>query len=404
MLGRFVFFAMMVGFCISGEYSITRPASHSIFLSVFSAQGLPLVWLLTIPFNLALVALYNWLLPKFGPLKIALSLIVLVIGINSLCAFLLPRFPWLILFHFCWKDLYILFMFQQLWSMIHCTIPPEKAKKLYGIIYGSGTFGMVLGSVLPSLFAIKLGSEKLFLATIPLYALLSFFFIKASKHRKEPPLERSMQGGVLESFSFVVKNRFILGILFLVIFMQLSVALIEYQFSHHLEISHPLQDQRTAFFGKILFIVHVATLFFQVVGSLFLFSSLSLRTNHILVPFVLSLTTLGQWALPGFFMVTAGFILTKSIDWSLFGVMREMLFTRLTVDEKFRAKAVIDVFAYRSSKALISLVLLGLQLTIGNAIFSLAKTLSLAILAAWLLLVFLLFRKRTDQSALPRAS
>jgi ATP/ADP translocase len=44
--------------------------------------------------------------------------------------------------------------------------------------------------------------------------------------------------------------------------------------------------------------------------------------------------------------------LRRSIFLSLFGVIREMLYVPLQLDEKFRAKAIIDVFAYRTSKAL----------------------------------------------------
>lgn len=399
-LTRFVLFAMMVGFCISAEYSITRPASHSIFLSVFTTQGLPMVWLFTIPFNLLLVSCYNWLLPKFGPLKITLSIISLVAGINFLMPFLLQEFPNLIFFHFCWKDVYILFMFQQLWSMIHCTIPPERAKYLYGLIFGFGTFAMTLGSLLPSLCAIKLGSEKLFFVTAPLYALLAFFYVQAFRLRGDSRLEKSMQGSVFKSFSFVVQNRLLLGILFLVSFMQISVALVEYQFSHHLEISFPQQDLRTSFFAKILCFIHILSLSLQILGSLYLFTKLSIRTNHIMVPLLLCLAAFGQWLLPGFVMVCSAFVLTKSIDWSIFGVMREMLFTKLSVDEKFRAKAVIDIFAYRSSKAVASLLLLGAQFYIGAAIFSLAKTIAFAILTAWLILVLLLFRKKSEQVAI----
>src|ERR1700677_3072538 len=102
----FILCAMLVGFCISAEYAITRPASNSIFLSVCSAQSLPLVWLVTIPFNFMLVSLYNWLLPKIGALKIMLWISASVVGINLLCAFFLPLAPKLIFFQFCWKDLY----------------------------------------------------------------------------------------------------------------------------------------------------------------------------------------------------------------------------------------------------------------------------------------------------------
>ena len=389
----FVLFAMLTGFCISAEYSITRPASNSIFLSVFSAKYLPHVWLVTIPLNFLLVSLYNWLLPKIGALKMLLSISISVIVINALCGLLLPLFPKLIFFHFCWKDLYILLMFQQLWSMIHSTIPAARAKYLYGIIFGCGTAAMVLGSMIPIFFAVSLGSEKLFFLTVPIYLLLIFSYLRAYQVSKTTEVENSMRASTLQSFSFIVKNRYLLGVMGIVAFMQVFIALTEYQFNYFLEIQTPLQDHRTAYFSGILCWVHLSTVVLQIIGSLFLFSKVSIRSNQMLVPILLTLPVVGSVLNPCFAMVTLGYIVTKSVDWSIFGVTREMLYIPLTVDEKFRAKAIIDVFAYRTSKAVASLVLLSFQLYVGSSIFSYTKTTAFVILAAWLFLVVLLLRQ-----------
>ena len=51
----------------------------------------------------------------------------------------------------------------------------------------------------------------------------------------------------------------------------------------------------------------------------------------------------------------------KALDYSIFGIIKEQLYIPLGINEKFKAKAIIDVFAYRSSKALASLLILGLS-------------------------------------------
>src|SRR3990167_9327117 len=62
----FVFFAMLAGFLIGADYAIIRPVSHSIFIHFHGAQAFPYAWLYALPFNLGVVALYNFLLPKVG--------------------------------------------------------------------------------------------------------------------------------------------------------------------------------------------------------------------------------------------------------------------------------------------------------------------------------------------------
>ncbi len=108
-----------------------------------------------------------------------------------------------------------------------------------------------------------------------------------------------------------------------------------------------------------------------------------------------------SFALPSFAMISASYILVKAVDFSLFGVVREMLYVPLQLDAKFRAKAIIDVFAYRTSKALLSLGLLTLQLIAGSFLLPITSMVSIAIFIGWLATVYLLFGKEKSLSMSP---
>ena len=391
----FVLFAMLVNFCIGSEYAITRPASHSLFLGSFSAEGLPAFWLATVPLNFLIVYLYNRYISRLGSLKMMGISSFLVCSINLLCAFVLPIYPKLIFLHYCWKDIYILLMFKQLWSVIHVTLPQSRPKALFGIIFGASTFGACLGSLIPGFFAAKLTTEKLFLFTVPIYLCLILFYFFA--HRLSHPSAAKMdeqKSSMKDALALITGSRVLVAILLLTICMQVSVALIEYQFSHHLELAFPLKDLRTQYFGRLLSVVQGVSFFLQVVGSYLLFSLLGVKRSHFLIPGMLFLAALGQLAFPGFAMMAAVFILTKSIDFSLFGVMREILFSPLQPDEKFRAKAFIDIFAYRTSKSLASFFLWGLQFWVGAQIFSLVSYFSIGMFCIWIAVVLWLFMRK----------
>lgn len=392
----FIFFAMLTGFCIAGEYSIIRPVSQSIFLNVFSASSFPILWLAMVPFNFAIVYLYNHFIPKLGPLRMLGISVSAVMLVNVLCVFLLPVFPELIFFHACWKDVYILLMFKQLWSMIHSTLAASRAKYIFGCIFGMGTCGAALGSLIPGYLAPYLGSVKLLLFSVPIYIVLFFGFYRAYHLSGANMLKQSIdpeKSSAIEGFLLIARNRYISGILILVMLMQISVALFDFQFSHHLEILIPSLDQRTAFFGKLISLINLVSLVLQFVGGYLLLKLIGLRNSHFIIPFILFSMALGQWFLPSFAMITLAYGMTKSIDYSLFGFLREMLFLPLKLDEKYRAKAVIDVFAHRTSKALISFLLLGLQWIVGSQVFSLTNYLIFAVFLGWILVVAFLFKK-----------
>lgn len=392
----FIFFCMLSGFCISGEYGIIRPVCQSIFLTVFSASAIPSFWLATVPLNLLVVYLYNHFLPRLGPLRMAGIAVIAIVSMNVLCVVLLPIFPQFIFFHACWKDVYILLMFKQLWSMIHSTIAASRAKYIFGFIFGVGTCGAALGSLIPGFFAPYFGSTPLLLFSVPIYGLLFYAFRKAYYLSGANMLKSSIatnRTSANEGFLLILQNRYISAILLLVVFMQISVALIDFQFSHQLELLIPVQDLRTAYFGKLISVINVISLILQFVGGFILLKTIGLRNSHFFIPAILTVMAVGQWVVPSFAMTAFAYSLTKSIDYSIFGVLREMLFLPLKLDEKYRAKAVIDVFAHRTSKALASFLLIGLEWFVGAQVFALANYFLFAVFIGWFVVVAFLFKK-----------
>ena len=64
--------------------------------------------------------------------------------------------------------------------------------------------------------------------------------------------------------------------------------------------------------------------------------------------------------------VTYSFAVIKTFDYSIFNIIKEMLYVPLKKEEKFKAKAVIDIFAYRSAKAFASFFVIGIQFFFPN--------------------------------------
>jgi len=196
-----------------------------------------------------------------------------------------------------------------------------------------------------------------------------------------------------EAFSLIRRTPILVAVLLLVVFMQVSAGLIEYQFNAHLELNILDMDLRTAYCGKIGAIINVLSLTFQFLGALLVIKTLGVKGSHILIPILLCTSALFSFAMPGFAIVSFSYVFLKAIDFSLFGVIREMLYVPLQLDAKFRAKAIIDVFAYRTSKALVSFGLIALQAVASSYILQLTSYLSILIFIGWLGTVAFLFRR-----------
>lgn len=359
----FIFCAMICGFLICSEYSIVRPVANSLFIQTYSAKLFPHAWLAAVPLNILVVSLYNFLLPRWGCSRLFAASILLVMGGNLAFALFYAKLPALSFILYIWKEVYVMLMFQQLWSVIHSNVELKKAKYLYGIFFGMGGLGSLLGSSLPSFFAVSLGSENILFFAMPIYFSLIFFYHKMVKYSGSTPDIQKVRSW--ESFThgckLIGQSRFLMYALLIVVIMQLSAALVDFQFSDYLGRIFSDKDMRTEYTARVLGLVQAVNLVLQFIGSFLIMRFLGVKNSHFFIPTVLAINAIGYIIFPAFALLTFSFVAIKACDFSIFNITKEMLYVPLKSDEKFRAKAVIDVFAYRSSKALASFLILGLQ-------------------------------------------
>lgn len=395
----FILLVMLCSFCITGEFSTTKPVSCSLFLSHFSSTYLPLAWIALLPINFLAVSIYNRYLAKLGCFKIAALSVGFTILVNTTGAFVLKTSPWFSFIHFIWKDIYVLLMFQHLWSVVHATIEKKKAKYLYGVIYGIGGLGSVCGSCIPGFLARKLGSEKLLFVTLFFYLFFLLFYFLSLKTRNAMEKEKTLAPIQFDKkqnhdgFKLIIDSPHLKFILMIVVLMQLASTLMDFQFNTYLQDLIREKDLRTEYAARLFAIVHALNMIFQFIGAFLLLEVIGLKSSHFLLPLIFFLYSLFGAFIPNFSIITLSFTTLKACDYSLFTILKEMLYLPLKTEEKFHAKAVIDVFAYRSAKAIASLaiVLLG-SLSLASAVHTISYLLC-GIFILWMSVAFFFFKK-----------
>ncbi|MFI0477551.1 MAG: Npt1/Npt2 family nucleotide transporter [Candidatus Rhabdochlamydia sp.] len=397
----FILTAMLCSFFISMDYAVIRPVSNALFITDYGVNFFPYAWLSSIPLNLLLVSLYNKYLPKLGCLKTYLSLAIAVILINCTCAAWIYKVPFLSFFLYIWKDAYIMLIFQQVWSLIHVNVSMDRAKYLYGFFFGIGGLGSLLGSLFPSFLAVKIGSESLLYITLPLYIFLSFFYIIMLKQSEQAdffPVEKK-QGleTVLHGFKLIVNSRTLIFASLAVIFMQVISTLVDYQFNTFLEGLVTEKDLRTQYSGRIQTIGQTFTTAMQFLGTYFLVRFFGVKRLHVGIPMLLCIISIFCFLFPAFGMITLTFVILKTFDFSLFSIIKEMLYIPLSSDEKFRAKAFIDVFLYRFAKAFASLIILSLQAILSTRLLPVLNATIVFIFTIWMV-VAMYQLKETERS------
>ncbi|MDQ5955938.1 MAG: antiporter, family, partial [Chlamydiota bacterium] len=323
-----------------------------------------------------------------------------IVTVNYSCAFLIKQCSFLSFFLYVWKDVYVMLIFQQLWSIIHSTVSLKRAKYLYGIFFGVGGLGSLAGSLLPGFFAEKVGSESLLYMTLPLYLCLTAAFmltLKKSNAGASLTLEekKDTRDALLHGIQLILNSRVLVFIALSVLFMQLSATLIDYQFNTFLETTIIGKDLRTEYTGRMQVIGLGFTVFMQFFGTYLLVKRVGIKRLHIAFPSILCIMSMLCFLFPGFGIVTFTVILLRSYNSSLFSIIKEMLYIPLNSDQKFRAKAFIDVFLFRFAKIFASLIILSLQLVLTTLLLPVLNWISISVCVVWIVFAVYLFKKMT---------
>ena len=106
-----------------------------------------------------------------------------------------------------------------------------------------------------------------------------------------------------------------------------------------------------------------------------------------MVPAILCLNGLAFVVYPVFGVISYAFLTIKCFDFSLFNVIKEMLYIPLKMEEKFRAKALIDVFMYRGAKVFASFFVLALQVFFSDSVVALLSWVNVGLFVIWCFVV-----------------
>ncbi len=271
---------------------------------------------------------------------------------------------------FIWLSVFNLFIISIFWSFMADIYSDSQARRLFGYIAAGGSAGAVLGPTLAALLAPKIGTPAL----LP----ISFFFLLGSTIcitklmrylPKEKPAETAARlkakismMNYIQGVTLIVKSKYLQAIsLFILIYSLLSTFL----YFQQAEIISTLSinsDKRTSLFAQIDLAVNLLTIGTQLLVFHRLIKSFNLAITLSLVPL---LSILG-FILLGIFPVLAVLIIFGVIrragEYAITKPAREILFTVLPFDEKYKAKNVIDTVIYRGGDAISGWIYEGLKL------------------------------------------
>jgi AAA family ATP:ADP antiporter len=350
-------------FCVLTALMVLRPARESIGMQ----SGLDAVrWLFvgTAVVTLLVNPPFGWLVSRFPRLFFIAATYLFFAA--SLCVFwgLIIVAPQAVgdvsgRVFYVWFSVFNLFSTMVFWALMADRFSFEQSKRLFPFIAAGGTVGAIFGPFLASQLAQPLGTPSLFLVASAFLCLAVVAAWTLSRVQPEhgsapagaaaPSDERAVIGGnAWEGFRAVARSPYLLGIaVYLVIIAVVGTLLYFTRLAMVAERGGDI-DEQTTLFAQIDMITQTATLVLQLVVSGHLMRRLGVPITLAILPVTVAFGVVGlviAGSLAALVLFQAAF---SAIQRAVMRPARETLFTVVSREDKYKSKAVIDTFAWRT--------------------------------------------------------
>jgi len=391
-------------FLVLFSYSFIRPVCESLFLSSWGASKMPHVWIISAAATALVVWVYNKFVVSARPSRLyAVSNFMAVAFFLLFYLYFSAKNKGFSLTAFIVKDIYVVILIEQLWTFCDATFSEKRAKILYGFLAGGCSIGGIVASVLTSELASVMGSKNLIFVGCGALLLGVWLFVyangkggdvlirarkKASVTAQEKEDKRSVWGG----FDVVLKSKYLILICVMLMLSQFVTALIGLQFNQVLEVQVTELDLRTAYLAKFYGATNVISLILQFGISAPMLHFLGLLLSLILVPAIMGAGSFAFFFAPTMGVLFGTRLANKSLSYSIFRSAKEILYIPLSYIEKYKGKAVIDMFIYRFAKGGIGAVIIGMQAVMTVTALRI-NYMVIGLIVIWVLIVPVLIRE-----------
>ena len=256
---------------------------------------------------------------------------------------------------FVWVSVFNLFVISVFWSFMADLFNKEQGKRLFAFITAGASVGAMTGSAITSFLAESVGEINLLLvsATMLISTIVLMRLLLGWSERQSVAGERfddrPIGGNPFAGLGRVLSSPYLGGIAAFVFLMAAVNTFLYLQQAELLGIHYPDGAARTAFLGRIELTMSVITLLLQLFAVGRLTRRAGVATMIVVVPLFVVAGFLLISVSPTLATLVAVFIARRVGQYAIVRPCREMLYTTVDRESKYKAKNVNDTLVYRTS-------------------------------------------------------
>jgi ATP:ADP antiporter, AAA family len=300
-------------------------------------------------------------------------------------------------------DVYATLMVGAFWALTNDVTSTRGAARSYGVIGLGGVMGGFVGATVVRGWVETSGRASLLLgcsATLIVVALLAVRvsrMVERSSGRVVGPLAPAARTSAwLEGAKLALSSRYLLALVALVASYEIVSSVVDFQLAVTVEASVEGTTEKDAFFGMVGQIVGVVSILVQLSMTSWIMRRLGIGVALSILPVAILGGSVGFLVVPSLALAAIMSTSDNALSYSVNQSAREALYVPLTRDEKYKAKAFIDMFVQRAAKVAAVLLNLVVAERIGT---DRVRWLSIAVVLlviAWIGLVRWLARRHAE--------
>lgn len=376
-----VIFSFLFVVVLMSAYYILRPVRDAM-ASDWTDAEVSWLWTLNFFISTAIVALYGVMVSKFR-FRLLVPTMYGIFAISFIIFYALGS-----VFEdrtvidksfYVWVSVFSLFHISVFWTFMSELFSKEQSGRLFGIIAVGASVGGLIGPSITAFFSVSLGTDNLMLiASMMLFIPIPIIFYLQSLKAKElnnqaldiPISNQSIGGNPFAGFKMFFSNPYLLSI-GLFIFLYTGISSFVY-----FELKNLLSDfsrpERSVIWAQMDLAVNILAISTGLFATSRIVTKFGMPITIAMVPIMICIGLLVLAISPLLGVVVVLQVIRRAGNYAVTRPAREMLFTLVNQETRFKAKPVIDIVAYRGGDMLTAWLFTGLTQGLGLGLAAVA--------------------------------
>jgi AAA family ATP:ADP antiporter len=268
-----------------------------------------------------------------------------------------PNDRWIAAAFYVWLSTFNLLIVSVFWSLLADIFSSAQAERLFGFIAAGGSVGAISAPAFITLFVNAVGTNTLLLISAAGFTITAFLvrLLEAEKRKlvatdeaaQKTTLDHSLGGNPFDGFMLLFRSRYLLMIALFVLLMTWISTVIYFQLGDLISKEFASNAARTQAYASIDLATNTFAMLIQLFGTGRFIQRFGVTTALLLNPLIIVVAFLAVAVSPVLLVLGGVQVVRRVSEYAIGKPGRDILFTVVGQQSKYKAKNVIETVIYR---------------------------------------------------------